>query len=57
MDIAQMMIFRKIDLIVRFPANGDFFFLRNNKAVVNVGALDNFESYDRLFGNLNLKLV
>lgn len=57
MDIAEMMIFRKIDLIVRFPANGDFFFLRNNKAVVNVGALDNFESYDRLFGNLNLKLV
>ena len=57
MNIAEMVVLGEIDLIVRFPPNGDFVFLGDDKAIVDVGALDDFESYDSLFGNLHLKLI
>ena len=57
MDIAEVVVFGEVYFVMGFSADGDFVFFGDDKAIVDVGALDDFESYDSLFGNLHLKLI
>lgn len=49
MDIAEMMVIGKVDLVMGFAANGNFVFFGDDKAIIYVGAFNNFESDDSLF--------
>ena len=45
MDIAKMVIIRETNLIMWFSPNCYFIFFWHDKAGINIGALDNFQSH------------